>query len=435
MTLREIQILLKLHPCASIAKTIYSGRMKREVNAGSVDVYSLQSTINDHRTMINYLINNSINATYVAGAISDHHTKSFPILTSWRDIIDLFLIIVFIGFIIHCLLVRAGLSPCKGCFSLCSKCLFPNMSEQHQQHQQLQQQLQQQQELLQQLQGRLRQREQGQSQQGIIRNQSIRRNQQHIPTVASIQEIDFNTPVLRPFQPLKHYRIAPIHRLISTEYLLYLIAQIDKTKTFSIYTERCDELNTVISIQIELVQTEQKESMVLYFELLHLPDPNTFLFVLIRALINIIFHTSKRILVWSQANKEDLQILVLYAYLSKSTLDETYIIVLQGPFKQWYIKTFKHHKNCNVPSFDLQDASCCICPYRPYKNFNDQWTLEKAIQYVFQEFIYPPNGNPIVYQQINISHVYCCLAITKLLMVVELDWTIEHLYQFKKFHQ
>ncbi|CAF3876490.1 unnamed protein product [Rotaria sordida] len=187
MTLREIQILLKLHPCASIAKTIYSGRMKREVNAGSVDVYSLQSTINDHRTMINYLINNSINATYVAGAISDHHTKSFPILTSWRDIIDLFLIIVFIGFIIHCLLVRAGLSPCKGCFSLCSKCLFPNMSEQHQQHQQLQQQLQQQQELLQQLQGRLRQREQGQSQQGIIRNQSIRRNQQHIPTVASIQ--------------------------------------------------------------------------------------------------------------------------------------------------------------------------------------------------------------------------------------------------------
>ncbi|CAF1255999.1 unnamed protein product [Rotaria sp. Silwood1] len=186
MTLQEIKILLKLHPCVNLGKSFATGRMKRQLDAGRVDVYALQTTVNDHRTMINYLINNSINATYVSGAISDHHSKSFPILTSWRDIIDVIFIIIFIGFIMHFLLARAGLSPCKTCFSYFSKCVFPNIDEQLQQQQQLQQQLQQQQTLLQQLQGQLRHQDQEQTQQEINKNYSIRRKQQHVPTIATL---------------------------------------------------------------------------------------------------------------------------------------------------------------------------------------------------------------------------------------------------------
>ncbi|CAF4518588.1 unnamed protein product [Rotaria sp. Silwood1] len=163
MTLQEIKILLKLHPCVNLGKSFATGRMKRQLDAGRVDVYALQTTVNDHRTMINYLINNSINATYVSGAISDHHSKSFPILTT-----------------------RAGLSPCKTCFSYFSKCVFPNIDEQLQQQQQLQQQLQQQQTLLQQLQGQLRHQDQEQTQQEINKNYSIRRKQQHVPTIATL---------------------------------------------------------------------------------------------------------------------------------------------------------------------------------------------------------------------------------------------------------
>ncbi len=37
--------------------------------------------------MINYLINNSINATFIAEAIRDHHSRTGPTLTSWRDLI------------------------------------------------------------------------------------------------------------------------------------------------------------------------------------------------------------------------------------------------------------------------------------------------------------------------------------------------------------
>ncbi|CAF4766413.1 unnamed protein product [Rotaria sp. Silwood2] len=149
--------------------------MKRQVDAGSVDVHALQTTINDHRTMINYLINNSINATFVSDAISTHYSGSGPILTSWRDLIDLICIILFIGFIVYFLLSRAGFNPCNTCCSFFWKCLFPNMHEQKNQQQQFQQQVQEQQVVLQQLQTQLQQQEQGPPQQEIIKSHSIRR--------------------------------------------------------------------------------------------------------------------------------------------------------------------------------------------------------------------------------------------------------------------
>ncbi|CAF4597935.1 unnamed protein product, partial [Rotaria sp. Silwood2] len=246
---------------------------------------------------------------------------------------------------------------------------------------------------------------------------------------------DFNMLGLNPFQPLKSFRIGEINRFATMQHLLSFVEQIDKTKTFSIDTERHPQLGMVTLIKIELIQVEQKESIVLCFELLHLPFAGTPLFLIVGLLLNKIFHPSKRIFVWSNDNKEALQTFVLYKYLAKSTLGDTNIIILQLPFKQWYNKTFKHHEKCHVTSVINHDAYCCICPYRPYKNLNNQWALEKAINHVFQEFIRQPNGNYIDHRQNFIYSVYRCLAISKLLMVVELDWTLDQLHQFKKFHQ
>ncbi|CAF1506335.1 unnamed protein product [Adineta steineri] len=90
MTLKQIVILLTKQPCAQIIEKEDQRQVnKRNTDAGNVDIHALQTTINDHRTMINYLINNSINATYVSDAITNHHSKTGPILNSWRDIIDL----------------------------------------------------------------------------------------------------------------------------------------------------------------------------------------------------------------------------------------------------------------------------------------------------------------------------------------------------------
>ncbi|CAF2048211.1 unnamed protein product, partial [Rotaria magnacalcarata] len=77
MSLQEIMNLLKRYPCAFIENEIEKNlRIRRDSNAGNLDIHALQTTINDHRTMINYLINNSMNATYVTNAISSHHSNT-----------------------------------------------------------------------------------------------------------------------------------------------------------------------------------------------------------------------------------------------------------------------------------------------------------------------------------------------------------------------
>ena len=74
-------------------------RNKRQVHAGDFDIKAIQTTVNDHRTMIEYLFNNSINETILANALYDH-SRTTPSITSWRDLID----IVCIGLLLTILL-------------------------------------------------------------------------------------------------------------------------------------------------------------------------------------------------------------------------------------------------------------------------------------------------------------------------------------------
>ncbi|CAF1348840.1 unnamed protein product [Rotaria sordida] len=245
----------------------------------------------------------------------------------------------------------------------------------------------------------------------------------------------FNTLALHRFQSLKPYEICAIHRFTLISHLQLLIQQCDKVTTFSIHTTRANEDGTVRTIQIELIQPEESKSIVLLFEITHLSSSNTTLFMEIQKLLNTIFRQSKRFFIWSNKNRKDLDVFTHDQYLPNKIFEILNIIELQEPFKQWYIRTFKHDKNCSVPSFYKTDAICCTCPHRPYKNINDKWSLEKAINYVFNEFICESNENDRNDLR-DIDHSVCyCLAITKLSMIIELDWTIEQLYQYKKFHQ
>ena len=135
MTLKEIMALLKQQPCILIEKQFTNSIRKRDVNNGNLDIHAIQTTINDHRTMINYLVNNSINATYVSDAISTYHSKTGPIFTSWRDLVDLFFITLFLGFIIYYIMCRAGFAPCDKLL----QCLFKPVVQRVQQQQQQQQ--------------------------------------------------------------------------------------------------------------------------------------------------------------------------------------------------------------------------------------------------------------------------------------------------------
>jgi hypothetical protein len=96
-------------------------RNKRHGHAGSVDINALQTTINDHRTMINYSINNTINTTAISNTIIDHHTNTLPIRASWRDWIDVMTVLLMIGYIIYILSTRFGSRSCDSIVVLVSK--------------------------------------------------------------------------------------------------------------------------------------------------------------------------------------------------------------------------------------------------------------------------------------------------------------------------
>ncbi|CAF2084747.1 unnamed protein product [Rotaria magnacalcarata] len=244
-----------------------------------------------------------------------------------------------------------------------------------------------------------------------------------------------NSLLLHPFQPLRGYTIYTINGFTSVNVLISLIDQAKKAMTFSIYTERDYQTSKVTTISIELLQGEHIKSSVLTFDLLNQPDETTCLFSIVKFLLLHIFKPEKRCFIWNNDQQHDLYAFVDTKYLPKIILESIKIIQLQQPFKDWYNKTFQHQKNCFVRSSYKNDSIYCNCPYRPYKNINDEWSLMKALNHVFNEFFYIMNEDPMdaLY---NVKYsVICCLIITKLSMVIELNWTKKQLYQFKKFHQ
>ncbi|CAF2782327.1 unnamed protein product [Rotaria sp. Silwood2] len=170
MTFQQMKDILRQHPCAFENNIgIYLSRTRRDVDPNKIDIKAIHATVNDHRTMINYLINNSVNTTMLGEAILDHHSKAGPILSSWRDIFHLLFIIILIGFVVYFLICRTGLFPQRYCISIFSNCFISQVKDElEQQREQLKQQQEQVQQLMKQL----------IEQQKIIKTKPIRRKTQ-----------------------------------------------------------------------------------------------------------------------------------------------------------------------------------------------------------------------------------------------------------------
>jgi len=117
MTYEEVHNLLTHSPCAFDIKNdqlkLRSKRSDDTNDASTNNVYALQSTINDHRTiiddhrkMINYLMNNTINITQLNQHYTEQHTNTTPIWKSWRDVSLLLLIFISFCAIIVFLVIR-----------------------------------------------------------------------------------------------------------------------------------------------------------------------------------------------------------------------------------------------------------------------------------------------------------------------------------------
>ena len=62
------------------------------------------------------------------------------------------------------------------------------------------------------------------------------------------------------------------------------------------------------------------------------------------------------------------------------------------------------------PSVD--DHITCLCSHRPVKNLNDKWSLQKAMAYVFDEFL-DKTRTKSNWSQLLDSNIVRCYSITK----------------------
>lgn len=93
-------------------------RQKRN-NVDTMDIKAIQTTINDHKTMIEdnrvmiyNVINSSINTNNIKEAVVNHYTNAPPIWSSWRDCALILVTIVTVIQIISFCTYHVQLKPC-----------------------------------------------------------------------------------------------------------------------------------------------------------------------------------------------------------------------------------------------------------------------------------------------------------------------------------
>jgi hypothetical protein len=136
MTYSQIVLLLSKTSCLLIEN---DDRTKRNVDSGSLDLKALQTTINDHRAMIEYLFKNIINESVLADALHNH-SRIGPSLTSWRDLVDLFSVGLVVIKLIYLFMCRVGFSLCDKLVAFLFRPVLDRLQQKRYDQQQQQQQ-------------------------------------------------------------------------------------------------------------------------------------------------------------------------------------------------------------------------------------------------------------------------------------------------------
>ena len=194
------------------------------------------------------------------------------------------------------------------------------------------------------------------------------------------RQLNAQLSALPKFRPVNDHHVYLINHSTPTLLVQSLIELGRRTMTFTIDTEQDFYSHRPALIQIEFVQVT---SVVILVETCHLPHPASILAWLIRSLFKVILHPDKSILAWGDV-VDELMMFIDCGLFSASLLRNITTIDVQSRFKVWYNDKFPHH--CPLaPSAD--DHVTCTCSHRPVKNLNDQWSLQKAIAYLFDEFL------------------------------------------------
>lgn len=223
------------------------------------------------------------------------------------------------------------------------------------------------------------------------------------------------------FKAMKPYIILYIYERQAHSILDELIIEAKRTKTFTIVSKHKLLHHDYMLLQVELIQDTQ--TIIALIEYSNRTDRDVRYFYTLREFFVIIFEQSKIIQTWGNII-ELLRPYAQYGLFSLNEVIQSQNMNIQKEFKFWYNRTFRHYTQCQrYLKYDETDGSSCSCPHRPYKSSSNQWSIERAVVYTFDE-------------QLNHQyHGICrCLAITKLAHVIAQNWTIKQLKDYREKH-
>lgn len=195
--------------------------------------------------------------------------------------------------------------------------------------------------------------------------------------------------VLPAFTSDQPYELFFINSMTGFFTLLRLIQLANVTFTFAIDTETDDTSKQPALIQVQFLQTsvDTTKTTIVIFEMCQLPSPSTLIYPRIQQLLKTIFHRSKTFLVWGNGYME-LSSFTIYPLFQSIPLACLHFINIQDDFKDWYNRTYPHDQACYMALLNnIADDPECTCSHRPYKNFNDRWSLQLAISIVYEQFL------------------------------------------------
>jgi hypothetical protein len=246
--------------------------------------------------------------------------------------------------------------------------------------------------------------------------------------------IEFNA--LPEFKPLKPYKIHFINRMTPLLIIFSLLEQVKRTVKYTIDSEGDWRPIKPAIIQVEFVNNHEKESTVLLFEMVHLPEASTRLFRFIKKLFVAILNPSHKILMWSDVKKELLDFLD-YNLLSIDQINSINATDMQGAFKEWYNGTFPHHQDCNGFSVAFNDHQYCTCGEFLDKKFQrSRWSigLDRRLAPFYKPGQQQRHFKQEYREKLVKYAVHDCLSVTKLAMVIENRWSQQQLNDYNHQH-
>ena len=154
-------------------------------------------------------------------------------------------------------------------------------------------------------------------------------------------------------------------------------------KQFILVTKYDFALNHPCLLQILFSQHSQ--TYIILIEPRYLPNNTCVLFQQIQFLLSIILSPSNLLQSWGEI-KNELKYFSIHELFTLQQIERTQVVNIQQKFKRWFDTIFAHTDDCDELYDHLNDYSTCICVHRPLNHSYDEWSLDMAIAFVYEQY-------------------------------------------------